>query len=136
MDFEGNWRNQTKIEGDKRAFCTRGKESLRHLQQSCVTFCLFFRRASGGCFGAESDEFLYRTGLQKERYSAQYFVTVSVRSASWSSLYFCGKTCGKSPPLSLCYITFVVLTNYTSTNVQSWKYFLKWLCRAKLWSFM
>lgn len=80
-DFEET-EGETEIEEDKRAFYTRGRESLRHLQQSCVTSYLFFRQASGGCFGAESDEFLYRTGLQKERYSARYFVTVLVRSAS------------------------------------------------------
>lgn len=136
--FERNWRRtRTEVEKDKRASCTLrsppGRESLRQLQQSCVTSCLFFPGASGGCFGAESDEFLYRTGLQKKNDTPRNTLS-QCRSVprAWSSCYLGGKTRGKTPPLPLCYITSVVLTNYMSTNVQSWKYSLKWLCRAKL----
>lgn len=97
-----------------------GRESLRQLHQGCVTPCLFFWRVSRGSFGAESDEFLYWTGLQKGRYSAQYFVTMSVFSASLAILLVRGKT--RRISLSLLY--YVRCFNELSPNVQLCKHSL------------
>ena len=82
----------TEVEEDKWASCCyvllgrpKGENHCVSYSEAALRHAFSFGKSREAPL-AESDEFLYSTGLQKERYSAQYFVTMSVCSVSLAIL--------------------------------------------------